>query len=142
MSTQVLSLVLFVALVGSLLAFILVTVGRLRASPRLPFVAEQAVDLAREGSYALWLTGGMRGFWSRVLAEVFPDVRLVESATGGEITVSYPRFPIVIRGLGYYRQLATFTIERPGRYTLRIMGPATQSRGAAATGLILERRRK
>ena len=111
------------------------------AAPRLAFVAEQVVDFEQGGSYALWLTGGVRGFWARLLAEVYPNIALIDSSTGDAIAITYPTFPVMIHGFGTYRQFAIFAIERPGRYILRIIGPATQRSGASATRLILERRR-
>ena len=104
-------------------------------------MAEQSVEFARPGSYALWLTGGLRGFWARARAETYPDVHIVEAATGKGFEADYPQFPIAIWGIGYYRKFATFAIARPGRYTIRIGGPAPQSPGASGASLILERRR-
>ena len=135
MSTQTLPVWLFLGVAGLLVAIVLVKVGKLVGSPHLPIVAEQDVDLARAGSYALWLTGD----WAWLLAELHP-VRLADAGTGAPIALRYRRFPVLIRGFGSYRQLATFAIERPGRYILRIMGPAPQSQDAVAAGLILERR--
>jgi hypothetical protein len=141
MDTRDLLISLFLLAAGSFVAAILLKVGRLRSSPHLPFVSEQSVELAQPGSYALWLTGGLRGFWARTLAEVYPDIHIVEASTGKEVRANYSQFPIEIRGIGYYRKFATFAIDRPGRYAVRIGGPAVQKSGASATKLILERRR-
>src|SRR5262249_39711285 len=120
MNTPSLPIWLFFAAAAVLLTTIVLKVGKLRRSPHLAFVSEQIVELAQAGSYALWLTGGPRGFWVRRPAEGYPRVRLVESSTGGEIEVTYPRFSPMVRGFGSYRQFATFLIERPGRYALSI----------------------
>jgi len=141
MSTQVIPVLLFLGAAGTILAVILLKVGKLRGSPHLAFVSEQFVDFEQGGSYALWLTGGVRGFWARLLAEVYPNIALIDSSTGDAIEITYPTFPVMIHGFGTYRQFAIFAIERPGRYILRIVGPATQRSGASATRLILERRR-
>jgi hypothetical protein len=141
MSTQVLPVLLFVAVAGVLLSVILLKVGKLRGSPQLAFASEQVVEFERGGSYALWVTAGGRGFRARLLAEISPKIALIDSSTGGEIAITYPALPVMIRGFGTYRQFATFAIERPGRYIFRIIGPATQRPEAAAAHLILERRR-
>jgi hypothetical protein len=141
MSTQSILLLLFAGVVGVLLTTILLKVSKLRGSPHLAFATEQTVDFEHGGSYALWLTGGPRGFWVRRLTEVYPKIRLIEASTGGEVAITYPLFPPMIRGFGSYRQFATFSVERPGRYTLRIISPKTQTAGASAARLILERRR-
>jgi hypothetical protein len=141
MSTQSVLLWLFVGVVGFLLITILFKVGKLRGSPHLAFVTEQAVDFEQAGAYALWLTGGPRGFRVRRLTEVYPRIRLIESSTGREIEIAYPPFPPMIRGFGSYRQFAMFSIDAPGRYTLCVMSPKTQTAGASTARLILERRR-
>src|SRR5262249_44134103 len=141
MNTQAVPIWLFVAAAAVLLTIILLKVGKLRGSPQLAFVTEQIVDFERGGSYALWLTGGPRGFWVPRAAEGYPKMRLVESATGGEIEVTYPLFSPMLRGFGSYRQFAMFSIERPGRYALRIVSSRTQEAGAPTARVILERRR-
>ena len=141
MSTQVLPLLLFVGVGGALLCVILLKVSKLRGSPQLAFASEQVVEFERGGSYALWLTGGVRGYRARLLAEVSPKIALIDSSTDYEIAITYPAFPVLIRGFGTYRRFAIFAIERPGRYVFRIIGPATQ-RPEAAARLILERRRR
>jgi hypothetical protein len=133
-------LLLFAGVAGFLLTIILFKVGKLRRSPQLAFAPEQPVDFERGGSYALWLTGGRRGFGARLLPEADPDIRLI-AATGDEVAISRPLFAPLIRGFGTYRQVATFSIARPGRYTLRIVSPGTQAAGASTARLILARRR-
>ena len=140
MSTQLLPLWLFAAVGGTIAAVILLKVGKLRGSPRLAFVAEQVVAFEQGGAYALWLTSGERGFWMRLLTEARPRIALIDPS-GGEIEIVYPALPLLIRGFGSYRRLALFAIENPGRYSLRISGPATRRPGAATARLILERRR-
>src|SRR5262245_14269758 len=130
MRTQVLPFLLFAGAAGALSTIILLKVGKLRGSPHLAFVEEQPIDFAQGGRYALWLTGGARGFSARPHA----DIRLIESATGADIEINSPRWAPLIRGFGTYRQVATFAIERAGRYTLRITDPAPP-----AARLVLER---
>ena len=134
-----LAFLLFVCVAACLATGIGLKVGKLRRSPRLAFVAEQPVAFDADGSYALWLTGG-RAFRAGMAPAASPDIRLISPA-GDEIAVTRPLFAPLIRGFGTYRQVATFAIERPGRYTLRVTSPETQAPGAAAARLIVERRR-
>jgi len=127
-----------VALVA-LVIYLAVKIAKLRRNPRLPLVAEQSVHFPEPGSYALWFTGAIGGV-VLLLPAAYADVWIIEAATGRSFEADHPHpLSFIINGVGPYCRFASFVIERAGRYTVRIDGPAL--RYGSRAQVILERRR-